>query len=337
MKIDIAPFGRTRSGTEALLIRVDNGALRGALTNFGARLVELHVPNKAGETADVVLGHDSVDDYERGTAYLGATCGRYGNRIRGGRFTLDGVAHQLDINHFGNQIHGGPVGFDRYVWSVETDESAGTVTFAAESPDGDQGYPGSLRASTTYQFGDSILRIRMTAVADAPTIVNLINHTYWNLAGHESGPVLDHELMINSDSYTPVDGEALSTGEIRSVDGTSLDFRQSRPIGRDTTLDHNWILRGPPDSLHRAAELRDPSSGRTMTLDTTEPGLQVYTGQILGTEPAGKGGAVYDTFGGMAMESQRWPDSPNFEHFPDSRLLPGQEYRHDMAITFSAD
>ena len=216
--------------------------------------------------------------------------------------TLDGVEHQLDVNENGNQLHGGSRGFDRLVWSVVTDESTGTVTFSVDSPDGDQGYPGSLRATTTYEFDASVLRIRMTAVADAATIVNLVHHTYWNLAGHDHRSVLDHELMIDADSYTPVDHELLPTGEIRSVDGTRFDFREPRPIGRGAGLDHNWVLRGPVGSLHPAAVLRDPSSGRVMTLETSEPGLQVYTGQGLGADLVGKSGSTYRAFSGVAMD-----------------------------------
>ena len=336
-RVDIGSFGATVGGAEVLRVEVDNGTLRGTLTNYGARLVELHVPDGAGRSADVVLGHDDVGGYERGSAYLGATCGRYGNRIRGGRFTLDGVEHQLDVNENGNQLHGGSRGFDRLVWSVVTDESTGTVTFSVDSPDGDQGYPGSLRATTTYEFDASVLRIRMTAVADAATIVNLVHHTYWNLAGHDHRSVLDHELMIAADSYTPVDHELLPTGEIRSVDGTRFDFREARPIGRGAGLDHNWVLRGPVGSLHPAAVLRDPSSGRVMTLETSEPGLQVYTGQGLGAELVGKSGSTYRAFSGVAMESQRWPDSPNLEHFSETWLRPGQQYRHELVASFTTD
>ena len=337
MRLDIEPFGATKRGDEVLRVRVDNGTLRGSLTNFGARLVELLIPDAAGQLADVVLGHDDVEGYERSSAYFGATCGRYGNRIRRGRLTLDGVEHQLDVNEHGNQLHGGSRGFDQLVWSVDADESTGTVTFSVDSPDGDQGYPGWLRATTSYEFAGPVMRIRMAAVADAATVVNLVHHSYWNLAGHDRGPVLAHELMIDADFYTPVDDELLPTGEIRSVDGTPFDFRQRRPIGRDIGFDHNWVLRGPVGSLHPAAVLRDPSSGRMMSLETTEPGLQVYTGQGLGTGLVGKTGSTYGPFFGVAMESQRWPDSPNIEHFPDSCLRPGQEYRHDFVATFTVD
>ncbi len=337
MNVEIEPFGVTSRGEEVLRVDVDNDTLRASLINYGARLVELHVPAADGQTADVVLGHDDLDSYERGSAYLGATCGRYGNRIRGGRFGLDGVEHQVDLNEHGNHLHGGSRGFDRLVWSVEADESTGTVTFSVESPDGDQGYPGSLRASTTYGFDGSVLRIRMGAVADAPTVVNLVHHSYWNLAGHDQGPVFDHELMIDADSYTPVDDELLPTGEVRRVDGSPFDFRQRRPIGAAVDLDHNWVLRGPSDSRHAAAVIRDPSSGRVMTLETTEPGLQVYTGRGLGAEPTGKAGTLYGPCAGVALESQHWPDSPNFEHFPDTILRPGQRYRHHYVITFTTD
>lgn len=335
MRLEIEPFGVTSRGEGVSRVRFDNGTLRGSLISFGARLVELYVPDAEGRSADVVLGHDDIGGYEHGPGYLGATCGRYGNRIRRGRFTLDGVAHQLNVNDHGNHLHGGSRGFDQAAWSIDTDESTGSVTFSMASPDGDQGYPGTLRATTTYEFDGPVLRIGMHAVTDAATIVNLVHHSYWNLAGHDTGRIHDHDLMIDADSYTEIDDEVIPTGEVRSVSGTPFDFRRLRTIGPDVDLDHNWVLRGPAGSLHPAAVLHDPSSGRTMTLETTEPGLQVYTGRGLGTEPIGKAAHAYGAFSGLAMESQRWPDSPNLEHFPDATLRPGQEYRHDFVATFT--
>ncbi len=335
MKLDIEPFGTTRDGDEVSRVEFDNGVLRGSLINYGARLVRLSVPDAAGRPADVVLGHDDLDSYERGPSYLGATCGRYGNRIRGGRITVDGVAHQLDTNEGHNQLHGGSRGFDRRVWSIEADEAEGAIRFSMESPDGDQGYPGRLMTSTTYSLEDATLRIRMEASTEVETVVNLVHHSYWNLAGHDRGSVSEHELMIDADSYTPVDDQLLPTGEVRSVDATPFDFRRPRRIGDDFDLDHNWVLGGAAGPVRRAAVLHDPSSGRTMTLETSEPGLQVYTGQHLRAEPLGKASTSYGRLSGLAMESQRWPDSPNLEHFPDAGLEAGEHYRHDYVATFS--
>jgi aldose 1-epimerase len=328
--------GVTAGGEQVVRVDVDNGAIRGSLLNHGARLVELHVPAVAGTTTDVVLGYGGLDHYEADGVFMGATCGRFANRIRRGRFTLDGVEHRLDVNEPPNHLHGGRRGYDRVVWSVETDEAAGTVVFSHESPDGDQGYPGVLRAAVAYIFQGPQLRIEMVASSDATTIVNLAHHSYWNLAGHDRGPIFDHELMIDADEYTPVDEETLPTGEIRAVDGTGYDFRTSRPIGRELDLDNNWVLRGGSGSLHPAAVLRDPSSGRIMTLETTEPGLQVYSGQFLPAGLPGKGGAAYGPYSGVALESQRWPDSPNIEDFPDCELRPGEQYHHLMVVTFGS-
>ena len=337
MAMEISDYGAMSDGRETTRIDVDNGTLRAALSDYGARLVELHVPDRAGRHADVVLGYDDLGGYERDPAYLGATCGRYGNRIRGGRFTLDGVTHQLDVNEPPNQLHGGSRGFDRLVWSFAVDESSGAISFSVESPDGDQGFPGAVRATTSYRFDGPALHIEMTAVADAPTIVNLVHHSYWNLGGHDRGTVLDHLLMIDADSYTPVDDERLPTGEIRPVDATSFDFRDRRPIGAEVAYDHNWVLVGPSGIRRRAAVVADPGSGRMMTLETTEPGLQFYAGAHLPDDLVGKAGAVYGPNSGLALESQKFPDSPNHTNFPDVGLAPGDRYRHEMLFTFSND
>ena len=333
-----------RNVLASTLLEVETGELRASLCDYGARLVSLEVPGRDGQVADVVLGFDEVANYVADPMYLGATCGRYGNRIRRGQFTIDQTGYEVDLNEPPNHLHGGRRGFDRALWSVEVDEGAGEVVFALESPDGDQGYPGTLRATTTYRFDGARVTIEMRAETDAPTIVNLVNHTYWNLAGHASGSVLGHELAIEADTYTPVDEENIPTGELVGVEGTPFDFRRSRMIGAEVSYDHNWVLRSSPDAdadvrggLRRAAIVRDPGSGRVMQLDTTAPGLQFYGGAALGGGPQGKGGVVYGPSAGLALESQVWPDSPNHAHFPDPTLRPGTTYSHDMVLTFSAE
>lgn len=334
--VETGSLGVTSTGEEVLRVDVDNGAIRGSLLNHGARLIELHVPDATGRTADVVLGYDDLDHYEADRVFMGATCGRYANRIRRGRFELDGVEHQVDVNEPPNHLHGGRRGFDRLVWSVDADEATSSVIFSLVSADGDQGYPGTLRVRVAYAFQVTQLRVEMTATSDATTIVNLAHHSYWNLGGHDRGTILDHELMIDADAFTPVDDETLPTGEIRAVAGTPYDFRRLRPVGGDLDLDNNWVLRGGSGPLHPAAVLHDPSSGRVMTLETTEPGLQVYTGQHLPTGLAGKGGATYGPHSGIALESQCWPDSPSFEHFPNCVLRPGERYHHLLVVSFGS-
>lgn len=333
MTVDIRPFGTTRDGQAVVGIDVDNETLSGSLINYGARLVGLWVPDRAGRPADVAIGHDDLAGYENGSGYVGATCGRYGNRISQGRFTLDGAEHQLDVNEPPNTLQGGHRGFDRLVWAVESGTSADAVRFSVVSPDGDQGFPGTLSASTTYHFDGPTVRITMEATTDAPTIVNLVHHSYWNLAGHDQGTIRDHELTIHSDAYTPVDDESIPTGEIRPVEGTPFDFRRSRRIG-ELDLDHNWVLNGPSGHSRPVAVLRHAESGRTMMLETTEPGLQCYTGARLVDEPMGKSGIAYPARAGVALESQRWPDSPNVAHFPVASLRPDETYHHELVLTF---
>ena len=337
MTLQVREWGTTADGRVASRIDVETDGLRASLTDYGARLLELDVPDAAGRVVDVVLGYDDLAAYESRTPYVGATCGRYGNRIRAGRFRLGATTHQLDINEPPNHLHGGSRGFDRLVWDFEVDEASESITFRVESPDGDQGYPGTLAATTTYRFDGSVLAIEMTAVTDRPTVVNLVHHSYWNLAGHGSGPIIDHELEIAADEYTAVDDRLIPTGELRPVDGTPFDFRSSRPIGSAVGYDHNWVLSRSTAPLHRAAMLRDPGSGRVLTLETTEPGIQFYAGAGLPNGLIGKGGVRYGPNAGLALETQRFPDSPNHDHFPDATLLPGDLYRHRLVLSFTND
>ena len=311
------------------------------LTPLGARMTGLWAPDRAGTLADIVLGHDRAEDYLTPDGYIGATCGRYGNRIAGGSFVLDGVTVTLDRNEGPNQLHGGSQGFDLRIWQVAAQE-ADCVTFALTSPDGDMGFPGEVKATCTYQLvGAYGLLIAMTATTSAPTVVNLVNHSYFNLAGQGEGDVLGHDLTIHADHYTPVDTANIPTGEIRAVAGTAFDFRTPRPIGAampgDAGFDHNFCLSGHLAStrsglLRRAADLRDPASGRSLQVLTTEPGLQLYTGAHFDGSQRGKGGASYGKFAGVALETQVFPDSPNRPQFPSARLNPGQVYEHLMYL-----
>lgn len=341
MPIVEQPFGfHEGEGVRSFTLRNANG-YAATLTDFGARLVALQAPDRSGRLADIVLGFSDAAGYAASGDYLGATCGRYANRIAGGRFLLDGKDVRLACNENGNHLHGGPRGFDRAIWSAAPDEGRNAVAFAHLSPDGDQGYPGTLRATVEYALTDANeLRIVMAATCDAPTVVNLVNHTYWNCAGHDTGTVLDHHLQLEADFYTPVDGALLTTGEIRAVADTPLDFRAAKPIGRDIAAldgggyDHNWVVRGSPGSLRPVATLWDPASGRGFDLAATEPGVQIYTAGSMVSARPGKTRTPYRPSAGIALETQKFPGSPNFGHFPSSRLDPGETYEHRMIYRF---
>ena len=354
MTITIEKFGR--SGTPQVdLIRMSNASgSHIALIPVGARLVEAHFPDRDGRLTDVVLGFDTVHDYLNNDTYAGSIAGRYANRIIDGRFRLGGEAFQLERNEGRNHIHGGSDGLDRQHWDFSVDEGKNLVAFTHRSPDGHAGYPGALDITVTYRLqDDDVLLIDMAAATSAPTVLNLVHHSYWNLAGHGSGSVLGQNLTINASTYTPVDDDLLATGEIRSVRGTAFDFMKAHPIGAliedvpavggagrldpdaAAGYDHNWVLDGPRHEMHLAAVLTHPDSGRRLTLSTTEAGVQVYTGGYLKALP-GKGGAVYDAAAGLTLETQTFPCSPNIAYFPSARLDPGQTYRHRMHLAFDA-
>ena len=325
-------------GADVHQATLEANGLKVTLLTWGARLAELWVPDAKGIQADIVLGHDTLEDWQNHGKYLGATCGRYANRIAGGRFTLDGRTIQLDRNEGAKTLHGGSQGFDLKIWSIDS-HSDSHVTFATTSPDGEMGFPGSLHARTTYRIDGPTLTIEMTATTDAPTIVNLVNHAYFNLAGQGAGDIMGQHLQVEAAHYLPVDADLIPTGEIRSVQNTAFDFRQSRPIGArlpgPKAFDHNLCLSAAlgPDGLRPCLTATDPASGRRMTLSTTEPGVQLYTGAHF--DGPGKQGAHYPQFAGFAAETQRFPDSPNNPQFPSARLDPGQTYRHVMRFDFT--
>lgn len=322
-------------GIDQISLQGSNG-LRVELLSYGARLAELWAPDRNGHLADVILGQESLEDWQSIGTYLGATCGRYANRIAGGRFDLDGQVRQLSQNEGSTTLHGGGVGFDRKVWEIErlTDTQ---VTFSTTSPDGDMGFPGKLKARVSYELDGHCLMIEMTAETDAPTVVNLVNHAYFNLAGQESGSIMGQLLQVDAAHYLPVDQTLIPTGEVRSVTGTAFDFRKTRTIGEllpsPDGFDHNLCLSAPIESngLRPCLVAIDPASGRRLRLATTEPGVQLYTGAHFDGGP-GKRGARYPRFAGFAAETQRFPDSPNNPQFPSARLDPGQTYRHRMQL-----
>jgi aldose 1-epimerase len=321
---------------------------------FGGIIVSLRVPDRHGKLADVVLGYDHLDDYVADTRYVGAIIGRYANRIARGRFVIDGSEHRVTLNEGRNHLHGGRRGFHKVTWDAEALQTPeGTaVRFHHTSPDGDEGYPGTLAVAVTYTLtAEDALIVDYQATTDRATPVNLTHHAYLNLAGHDRGDILGHELMLNASRFTPVGATLIPTGELRAVRGTPFDFTQPRPIGSridagDEQLrigggyDHNFVIdRGDADVGEPvvAATLAEPASGRVLELSTTEPGIQLYTGNGFDDAFVGKDWRVYRQYGGIALEPQHFPDSPNQPHFPSTILRPGGEYRSRSVYRFSAE
>ena len=308
--------------------------------NYGAIVTELHVPDRQGTTADVVLGMQDIRGYLAGHPYFGCTAGRCANRIADGRFLLDGRSYQVTRNNGPHHLHGGARGFDRRTWEVDGAD-ASSVRFSLLSPDGEEGYPGAVRAEVVYALSpEGEFLVEMKATVDAPTLVNLAHHSYWNLAGHAAGPILDHRLTLDADLYTPVDATLITTGDMADVTGTPFDFRRPKRIGDDLGrvpggYDHNFVVR-TGDALRRAARLEDPASGRWMEVFTNEPGLQFYTGNFLDGSTTGKGGTVYAKHAGLCLETQKFPDAVNKPAWPSPILRPGETYRHLMVHRFGA-
>ena len=324
---------------------------RAKISSLGGILMELHVPDRDGKLADVVLGFDEIEQYDEKSPYFGALIGRFGNRIARGRYFIDGAEYAAVINNAPNSLHGGAVGFDKVEWSAERFEGDGFqgLKLGYVSPDGEEGYPGTLTVGIVYKITDeNEWIIEYEAKTDKPTILNLTQHAYFNLAGHDSGDHLNHEVKIEADFFTPINEALIPTGEVRPVEGTVFDFREAKPIGRDVDaddvqvdraggFDHNFVLRKCPDEFALAATVKEPKSGRIMEVYTTEPGAQFYTGNFLDGSNVGKGGAAYHKRSGLCVETQHFPDSPNHAHFPSTRLDPGQIFRSKTAYLFSAD
>jgi aldose 1-epimerase len=306
-------------------------------------VTDLQVPDKNGKLGDVVLGFDTLEEYLKGHPYFGAITGRIANRIANGKFTLDGKTYSLAINNGPNHLHGGLKGFDKVVWSATHPKSNDRAFLQLEytSPDGEENYPGTLETSVTYTWTDNNeLRIEYLATTDKATPVNLTNHSYFNLAG--SGDVFGHEVMIAATNFTPSDAALISTGEIKPVKGTPLDFTKSKPIGKDIQpllaqphrgYDHNFVLDNSGKGLALAARVSEPKSGRVMEVLTDEPGIQLYTGNFL-EDTKCKGGVVYGKHGGLCLETQHFPDSVNHPNFPSVILKPGKEYRTTTIYRF---
>ncbi|MFF7328924.1 galactose-1-epimerase [Streptomyces sp. NPDC008150] len=344
-------FGVLADGTKVHRWSLANGGTRLKVLSYGGIVQSLELPDRHGKYANVSLGYDNLADYVAGTTYFGALIGRYGNRIGKGRFTLDGTAHQVDVNDGVNSLHGGKAGFNTKVWAVEGFSSGPDVGLhlSYTSADGEMGYPGTLQVRVTYTLTRTgAWRIDYRATTDRPTVVNLTNHTYYNLAGEGSGGIYDHELTLAASRYTPTDSGLIPTGELAKVAGTPFDFRHAKAIGRDIRaghpqqvlakgFDHNWVLdKGITSSPVHAATLRDPSSGRRMGIATNEPGLQFYSGNFLDGTLTGTSGRTYRQGDGLALETQHFPDSPNQPSWPSTVLRPGQTYRTSTVHTFGA-
>jgi len=344
-------FGTTRDGKPVDLHTLTNShGLEVRVMTYGGIIVSLRVPDRQGRLADVVLGYEKLDGYLDKTPYFGAIVGRYGNRIANGKFTLDGKEYTLAKNNGPNALHGGIKGFDKVVWQAEPFEKkqeAGLI-LRYNSPDGEEGYPGNLKATVTYTLTDqNEIILDYQATTDKATPLNLTNHTYFNLAGEGKGDILAHELTLNADHFTPVDKNLIPTGKIASVKGTPLDFTQPAAIGarigeQDEQLilgggyDHNFVINRQEKGLAPAARVVEPGSGRVLEVSTTQPGVQFYTGNFLDGTITGKHGHVYKRRYGFCLETQHYPDSPNQPGFPSTILRPGHAYHSTTVFKFSA-
>ncbi len=342
-------YGALPDGRTADLYTLTNAnGLKATLTNYGAILVSMEVPDRDGKLADVTLGYDTLEGWLSNTSYFGSTVGRYGNRIAKGEFTLDGKTYTLAKNNGENALHGGSKGFDKVLWDGKLVERPGAVgvEFTRTSPDAEEGYPGNLKCKVTYLLtNDNELRIEFEATTDKPTVLNLVHHSYWNLTGDPNKTNLDHELMIAADRFLPVDEGLIPTGELRPIKGTPFDFTKPTKIGARVNADdeqlklgkgydHCWVLRNQKGKVVLAATLYDPSSGRAMDLLTDQPGVQFYGGNFLDGTVTGKSGVKYQFRTGLCLETQKYPDSPNKPSFPSPVLRPGETYKHTMVHRF---
>lgn len=349
-RVDKTPFGRARDGAAVDLYTLTNSrGMTAKITNYGAILVALLVPDRQGKLDDVVLGYEDLGGYLANNPYFGAIVGRYGNRIARGQFTIDGKTYTLTRNDGENHLHGGAKGFDKVLWTARSvgGEDHVAVVLSYRSPDGEEGYPGALSAEVTYTLTEqNELRIDYKATTDRPTIVNLTHHSYFNLDGAGSGDILGHRLTLHADHFTPVVKGLIPTGEVKPVAGTPMDFTKPAAIGTrietpDEQLvlgggyDHNWILNRSGEGLSLAATLIGPTTGRVLEILTTEPAIQFYSGNFLDGSITGKAGKVYRHRFGLCLEPQHSPDSPNRPGFPTTVLRPGETYRSTTVLRFS--
>ncbi len=338
-------FGKTSAGQPVTIYKLVNP--KGAeveIMDWGATIVSVKVPDKAGKLGDVVLGFDHLSDYETKSPFFGCIAGRYANRIAKGKFSLDGKDYTLATNNGPNSLHGGKVGFDKKLWKRVGASTGASLTLEMTSPDGDEGYPGALHTTLTYTWTDANeLEMHYTATTDKATVLNLTNHSYFNLGGAGNGTILDHELTLNCDTFTPTDDTMIPTGEIRPAAGTPLNFTTPHVIGarindayvpltQGKGYDHNFIING--SGMRTAALAHDPKSGRTLEVVTTEPAVQLYTGNFLDGTIVGKSGKRYPHRGGFCLETQHYPDSPNHPTFPSTVLKPGDTYKQTTVFKF---
>jgi aldose 1-epimerase len=349
MRVTKVPFDRTPDGqlVEIITLRSPSGVEMTVLT-YGGIISTLKTPDRSGALDDIVLGFDKLESYIKDSPYFGCLIGRYGNRIAKGKFTLDGTPYTLATNNDTNHLHGGIKGWDKVIWAPEPFQNAtgSGVVLTYTSKDGEEGYPGTVKATVTYTLTDmGQLVVDYRATTDKATVINLTQHSYFNLAGSKATDILGHELMLNAPQYTPVDATLIPTGEVAPVEGTPLDFRASTKIGARINdahqqikfglgYDHNWVLARTGPGLVEAAKVVEPVTGRTMTISTTEPAIQFYSGNFLKGDLKGKGGRVYPHRSGFCLETQHYPDSPNHANFPSTVLRPGEEYKSQTVFTF---
>jgi aldose 1-epimerase len=344
-RVEQSLFGIMPDGDSVMLFTLENEkGITVKITNYGGIITEILTPDREGRMGNIVLGFDNLEQYLTGHPFFGALIGRYGNRIAGASFTLDGETYELAANDGKNSLHGGKKGFDKVLWDPEviSSDKRAALKLTYVSPDGEEGYPGTLKVVVTYELLSDRLSITYEAETDKPTVLNLTNHSYFNLAGE--GDILDHILYINASCYTPVDGELIPTGELANVEGTPFDFRKPRVIGERIAetggspagYDHNFVLDGSPDGKVPAAKLMDPKSGRFLEVFTTEPGVQFYTGNFLdGTLESN--GRVFGVHSGLCLETQHFPDSPNKPEFPSTVLRPGEHFRSQTIFCFGVE
>jgi aldose 1-epimerase len=345
--VEQSAFGEAHGKPVTLYTLTNASGMKAKVMTYGATLVELWVPDRAGHLGDVVLGFDSLRGYLSKEPYFGATVGRVGNRIAKGCFTLGGKSYRLAINDGPNSLHGGIKGFDKVVWEgrVETSSDGPAVAFTHLSPDGDEGYPGNCRVKVVYTLADSgELRLDYTVTTDRDTPINVTNHSYFNLGGPANGGILDEQLTLDADNYTPVDATLIPTGAIVPVAGSPMDFRRPMEIGsriqqvggHPIGYDHNYVVNGGGGKLAPVATVYDPKSGREMDVSSTEPGVQFYTGNFLDGTLTGKGGVVYRQYGALCLETQHFPDSVNQPNFPSTILKAGDTYRSTTVYRFTS-
>jgi len=348
------PFGKTASGEQIDLYSLTNKkGMEVSITNFGATVVTVRVPDRSGKAADVVLGFDNLEGYENGKSYFGATVGRYANRIGGGQFSIGGKTYTLPKNNGNNTLHGGIVGFNKKVWKAReiASKEGESLELSYLSADGEEGFPGNLSVKVVFTVAAdrNELKIDYSASTDKDTVLNLSNHSYFNLAGEGNGDILDHVLTLHAKQFTPVDNTLIPTGELRDVAGTPMDFTSATVIGKRIDddyeqlvfgkgYDHNWVLARSDsgNGATLAAEAYDPKSGRRLEVLTTEPGVQFYSGNFLDGSAKGKGSKVYGRRAAFCLETQHFPDSPNHPNFPSTLLKPGSVFHSETVFRFSA-